>query len=661
MISRQSTASTMVALASLLLVARFCYADPALPALFTDHMVLQRNQQVRVWGLADAGEAISISLNGKAATTTTASDGHWKTTLPSMEAGGPFTLVIRGKKTVAIHDVMVGEVWIASGQSNMNYALAGSVGAAVELQQADRPEIRLFKVPLHSSLEPQRSISTAWTLCTPETARNFSAVAYYFARDLNLALNVPIGIIQSTWSGSLAEEWTDPASLESSPELLPIVDRWRQTSEAAKDFAQQGGSFDLQLDDVQLLPFGDGTGFPRTLTNFDDGQARTAGGGSWQTSFPGTLELSQPGRGGSGYAAHFAGVTSLATLPALIASLQTNGGRSDAVSQLSNYAGLQFYVRGRGCFHTHLALPAVTDGDNYSTAPVCATNEWQAISVLFRDLKQAGWGVKRPLTLDQVSDFVIDVDAGVHGEGRRPPSGLYNGMIAPLAGYSMRGAIWYQGEGNTGRAYQYRTLLPAMIHGWRQAWNEGNFPFLLVQLPNLGSPQINAEDSNWAELREAQLLTARAVPATGLVVTIDLGEAANLHPPRKAEVGKRLAQWALGDVYGHSTEYSGPMLTFSEAHGASMLLRFSHAAGLSARNGDSVKGFEIAGTDRRFVPALALIEKQIVTVSSPQVPNPVAVRYAWAGNPLCNLINGEGLPASPFRTDDWPGTTQDAR
>ena len=661
MISRHSTAATLALLASLLLAVLHCYADPVLPALFTDHMVLQRNHPVRVWGIADAGEAISISLNGRTAAAMTASDGKWTVILPPMAAGGPFTLVVSGKRTIAIRDVMVGEVWIASGQSNMDYALAGSAGATAELQQADHPDIRLFKVPLHSSLEPQHSVSSAWTLCTPETARHFSAVAYYFARDLNLALNTPIGIIQSSWSGSLAEEWTDPASLESSPELLPILERWRHAPQAVKDFAQYGGSFNLQFDDFQLLPSGKDTGSPHILTNFDDGQARTVGGGYWRTSPPGTLELTRPGHGGSGYAASFAGVTSLAILPTLRAGLHANDSDNDAVSELSGYSGIRFYARGKGCFHTQLALPSIVDGDNYAAASVCATEEWQPFTALFKDLKQAGWGVKQPLILDRASAFVIDTNAGVNGEGTRPPSGLYHGMIAPLAGYGMRGAIWYQGEGNTSRAYQYRTLLPAMINGWRRAWGEGDFPLLIVQLPNLGRPKLNAEDSSWAELREAQLLTLKTVPATGLAVTIDLGEAENLHPPRKAEVGQRLARWALGDVYGRPIEYSGPLLESTEIQGSNIRLRFSHAGGLSARGGGPLQGFAIAGADRKFVPATAVIQDAVVTVSNPQVHLPVAVRYAWAGNPLCNLVNGTGLPASPFRTDHWIDVTQNER
>lgn len=650
MIPRHHIAFLLGLLLTGFVTLQHCLADPTLPGLITDHMVLQRNQPIRLRGTADALEIISVTLAGNSATTKTAMDGKWSATLPAMKAGGPFTLVVQGKTTIAIHDVMIGEVWVASGQSNMNFSLSGSTGAEAELLRADRPYIRLFKVPLHSALEPQHSTDASWALCNPGTAASFSAVAYYFARDLNLALNVPIGIIQSSWSGSTGEEWTDAQSLQSKPQLKTIVDHWRQTPPEVKDFAENGESFDLQFDDFQLLSSGRGMEKSKKLSMFEDGEARTEGGGYWQTELPGALELVEHGQGASPYAAHFSGRMSLEAVPAVHASLHADNSPED----LSGYSALHFYARGKGCFHTHLAIPTIVDGDDYSSQTVCATKQWQKFTVQFQDLRQAGWGVTHPLTLDQVSGFAINMDAGLHGEGQRPPSGLYNGMIVPITEYAIRGAIWYQGEGNANRAGQYRVLLPEMIGSWRRAWGEGNFPFLIVQLPNLGQPQLNAEDSNWAELREAQLLTAKSVPATELVVTIDLGEAGNLHPPRKAEVGQRLALSALGGVYGRPIEYSGPLLASTEAKSSSIRLRFSHATGLSAHGGGSLQGFAIAGVDRKFVPATAVIQGSTVIVSSPQVPVPVAVRYAWAGNPICNLVNGADLPASPFRADAWP-------
>jgi sialate O-acetylesterase len=306
-----------------------------------------------------------------------------------------------------------------------------------------------------------------------------------------------------------------------------------------------------------------------------------------------------------------------------------------------------------------LLQPSISDWDNYSVDSVRATGDWKQITVSFKDLKQDGWGVAKAFTPESLSGIRI-VSMPVVGDPDRPPSGLYEGMITPLKNFQIRGAIWYQGEGNTWRAYQYRTLLPALIKGWRQAWGEGDFPFLIVQLPNQGSsPELG--DSIWAELREAQIFTQRSVANTGLAVTIDVGEAKNLHPPRKAEVGQRLALWALGTTYGKKIEYSGPLYDSMKISSHEIQINFTHTGlGLEARGGQ-LKGFAIAGADRKFHWADARIEHDTVIVSSSDVSAPVAVRYAWAGSPECNLYNKGGLPASPFRTDNWRGATYEKR
>lgn len=310
-------------------------------------------------------------------------------------------------------------------------------------------------------------------------------------------------------------------------------------------------------------------------------------------------------------------------------------------------------------FQFQLLQSSITDWDNYSAESVRATDDWKQITIWFKDLKQAGWGVSRPFTPESLSGIRIASTTPV-GDPDRPPSGLYQGMITPLEAFRIRGAIWYQGEGNTWRAYQYRTLLPALIGGWRQAWGDGDFPFLIVQLPNQGT-NTELGDSIWAELREAQLLTQRNVPNTGLAVTIDVGDAKNLHPPRKAEVGQRLALWALGTTYVNKLEYSGPLYDSMKISGKEIRVVFKHTgAGLDAHYG-KLTGFSIAGVDRKFHWAEARIEGKSVVVSSPEVIVPLAVRYGWADSPECNLYNKDGLPASPFRTDDWPGATYEKR
>jgi sialate O-acetylesterase len=322
---------------------------------------------------------------------------------------------------------------------------------------------------------------------------------------------------------------------------------------------------------------------------------------------------------------------------------------------LRPYAGIRFWVRGSGSIQFQMLQPTITDADNYAAEMLPATSDWKQVTIWFKDLKQAGWGVALPFTPNALTGFLI-VNMTAVGDPARAPSGLYQGMITPLQSFRIRGAIWYQGEGNTWRAHQYRTLLPALIQGWRKGWGEGDFPFLIVQLPNHGSsPELG--DSIWAELREAQFLTAKTVANTGLAVAIDAGDPKNLHPPRKAEIGERLALWALGTTYGRKIVYSGPLYEGMKAEGHALRIRFRHAgSGLESRSG-TLKGFAIAGADKKFHWADARIDGNTVVVSSAEVDAPVAVRYAWAGSPECDLYDKESLPASPFRTDDWPGAT----
>jgi hypothetical protein len=398
---------------------------------------------------------------------------------------------------------------------------------------------------------------------------------------------------------------------------------------------------------------------PVSFSNFDDGSSAVSTGGtwsySWQDAADSQFELVAPGRGDKGYAARISGALDGASDSRLEVRLRSDGAPMD----LSSFAGLRFWVRGSGSFIFHTLQPSISDWDDYGAGILKATPEWRAITIWFKDLKQDGWGVREKLTLDQISGFVISCMTDLP-DPPRPPSGLYEGMISPLMDYRIRGALWYQGESNTQRAFQYHSLLPALIRGWRAGWKEGEFPFLIVQLPNQGHSAEFA-DSWWAELREAQLLTAKTVPNTGLAVTIDVGESGNLHPPRKQEVGERLARWALGTTYGKELVYSGPLYESMRAEGKEIRIHFQHAGSGLKIQGETLQGFTIAGADKKFHRATARIDGNTIMVSSPEVEAPVAVRYAWADSPECNLFNKEGLPASPFRTDDWPGATVNNR
>jgi sialate O-acetylesterase len=631
-------------------------AQPILPHLFSDHMILQRDEPINVWGWAEPGERISVSLGESSSATTTGSDGRWRVILSALRAGGPFVLRVQGNKTIEFKDVVLGEVWVASGQSNMTYALSGATGAAEEIPKAAYSQIRFFTVPKMVSQTPESdTLPAAWEVCTPDTAKDFSAVGYFFATKLYKALGVPIGIILSAWPGSTGEEWTDPDLLRREPILQPIFQKWDALPAIEKSSATEPTEFSLEFDDFELLPGQGDSHPPVTISNFDDGRSRTESGGDWtydwlgapQTSF----ELVAPGRGGSGYAARVEGKLDGGSSSVLQASYHPD----HSPSELSDCAGIRFWVRGNGSFQFQSLQPTISDWDNYSTEIQHATPEWKQVTIWFKDLKQAGWGVAMPFTPNALSGFQFAIMTAA-GDVPLPPSGLYEGMITPLENYRIRGAIWYQGEGNTWRAFQYRTLLPALIKGWRKAWGEGDFPFLIVQLPNQGqNPELS--DSIWAELREAQLFTEQGVPNTGLAVSIDVGDPKNLHPPRKAEIGERLALWALGTTYGQKIIYSGPLYDSMRVEGNQIRIHFDHTGSGLQVDGEKLEGFSIAGADRKFHWASARIDGHDVVVSSEDVIAPVAVRYAWADSPECNLYNAEGLPASPFRTDDWPGAT----
>ena len=635
-----------------------CRAAPVLPTLFSDHMVLEQDREIHVWGKADPAEKVTVSIAGHSVTAVADTAGRWSVYLPALKAGGPFTLTVQGtRQQVVFKDVVVGEVWVASGQSNITFGLSAADGADTEVPKADYPQIRLFMVPKKIAQVPQENtLPSGWQICTPDTAKGFSAVAYVFARDLHKNLNVPVGVIQSAWPGTPIEEWIDPDALRSDPELKPILDQGDHGRARDEKFADQLVPFELEFDDFELIPSSSASE-GSMLASFDDGTTRTSMGGGfsygWADAPDTAFDLVSPGRGGSGFAARVAGRLDGAQSSRLTVRYRPDRSPVD----LSSYAGIRFWVRGTGSFRFRSLEPTITDYDDYSTRVLKVTADWQAVTVWFRDLRQDGWGVAKPFTQDALWGFSIE-SLTTLGYAPMPVSGLYQGMITPLLRYAFRGAIWYQGESNALRAYQYRKLLPTLIANWRNASKNENLEFLIVQLPNHGATPDEPGESAWAELREAQLLTVKHTPQTGLAVTIDVGDPKDLHPHRKAEVGQRLALWALGTTYKKPIAYAGPLYESVDIAGSEIRIHFSHVgAGLEARGAGTLEGFSIAGVDRKFHWADARIEGDTVVISSRDVANPVAVRYAWADSPVCNLFNKDGLPASPFRTDDWPGIT----
>jgi sialate O-acetylesterase len=500
----------------MLLAALVAHADVRLAGIFSDNMVLQREMKVPVWGWAAPGEAVAVSCNGQQVAVKADEKGAWKATLAPMKEGGPYDLTVAGANTVTLKNVLVGDVWICSGQSNMEMSLYGCAGGTAEAQAANLPNIRVFTIARCGDITPQADCTgTKWqALTTYNVTGSTYGAAYYFAKDLQQKLNVPIGLVQCAWSGSVAEGWCSRETLEADPDLKPLMQATDNTMQSyARDFQEK-------------------------------------------------------------------------YLPAL--------------------------------------------------------HEWGTAAEV---AKAAGKPLPTPPTR------TIPQDPRNAGGAAYMATLMYYGEIKPIAPFAMKGVIWYQGESNAFRpSAQYRKLFPAMIRCWRETWGQGDFPFLFVQLASYMARAADPGESQWAELREAQAM-ALYLPNTAMATAIDIGEAASIHPLNKADVGKRLALCALGTVYGEKIEYSGPVFAGMVVEGNKIRIKYTHLGGGLTVKGDTLKGFSICGADKKYVWADAVVDGDTVLVSSPQVPEPKAVRYAWTHNPECNLYNKAGLPATPFRTD----------
>lgn len=496
-------------------IAPTTWADVRLPAVISDHMVLQQDAAAPIWGWADNGEEVTITIAGQSKSAKAGADGKWMIKLDKLTTGGPHELVVKGKNTLKIADVLVGEVWLGSGQSNMAMPVSRAKDFEAEQAAANLPSIRMFRESSSAATDPQDGGSGKWEVCRPDTVGNFSATAFFFGRELHKTLKVPVGLINSSVGGTPIEAWTSLPAQKDLAELKPLFARWD------KDTA-----------------------------TYDPDKAKAQ-------------------------------------------------------------------------FEKEFA-------------------EWRA------DAKKARDKGKAPTKPPQL---LVNPRKNTHH-----PAVLFNGKIAPLVPYAIRGAIWYQGESNANSARgagaeNYGLQLRTLIADWRGRWGQGDFPFAWVQLPLFKKPQVEpVEESGWTTVREQMLKTLK-VPNTGMAITLDLGEANDIHPKDKQGVGKRLAMWALAKVYNQKNIVaSGPLSDGYEIDGEEVVLSFRYATGLKA-NGEELKGFAIAGADLKWLPAKARIDGDQVIVWHPDLKQPKAVRYAWADNPDANLINGAGLPASPFRTD----------
>ncbi len=495
-----------VCLFAWLLTATVCSAEVRLPKLLASHMVLQRDQPIHLWGWAEPGEEVSADLEGKAQHAVTNSFGHWEVFLPPMTAGGPFRLHIKGSNEITLEDVLIGDVWFASGQSNMEMPLKGFEGNAViknseeEIRNSTHNDIRLFRTPNRGSDYPLPDFDAQWTECNPKTAADFSAVAYFFGREIEKDEHVPIGLIDSSWGGTPAESWVSMEGLGSDPALDPVFATWGHMADNTAD------------------------------------------------------------------------------VPAMLKAEK----REDEEAAKAGKPKPQ--------------------------------HEWHP--------KPESYA----------------------------PAGLYNGMVAAAVPFKIKGVIWYQGESNAGadRSGLYERLFPALIADWRMHWHEGNFPFLFVQLASFST----GPHGGFHIVREAQRRTLSVIN-TGMAVTIDIGTPDNVHPPDKQDVGLRLALAAESIAYGKKLEFSGPMFRETSLEGSEIRVWFDHVTGgLKASNGAPLTAFQIAGPDRHFVTAEARIYGDTVVLKADGVSNPRFVRYGWEGAPVVNLVNGEGLPASPFTSED---------
>jgi sialate O-acetylesterase len=626
---------------------------PLLHPLFCDHAVLQREARVPVWGWTKPGATVTVKFAGQTRTAVAGKDGKWMVRLKPMPASAqPRELSVvtsAGNASVTIHDVLVGDVWLCAGQSNMEVGIK-YCDAPNDIATANFPNIRLLTVAHGVGLKPQPTLECQWLPCSPQTVQQgswdgFSAVGFYFGRELHQELGIPIGLIQSAWGGTLAEAWTSAealapmgdfndslasvramAQVEKNKKYSQVYDEWFSAHEIGSREGWQNAGVNIPDSKTVKMPqpferigLGnfDGTAWFRhefTLPdNWPNAEAKLALGSidDEDTVWINGVEVGQTHN-----------VDRDRNYPVPAAALKSG----------TNFLAIRVLDTGGG--GGLLAPPGqmrLVSGDEN----VDLDGDWQMKSTLPFSSRNAP-----PPTRDSNNPNVVTY--------------LFNGMIAPLLPFSIKGVIWYQGEANSDHAAQYRRLLPVMIQDWRNHFGEGDFPFYIVQLAAYQATNATPRNHPWAELREAQAMTAKNVPNSGLAVTIDVGDANSVHPKDKHTVGHRLALIAFAKTYGKKVEYSGPIYRSMKIKGDQALLKFDHADGGLVTKGDKLAGFAVAGADGKFVWADATINGSTVTASAPGISNPTAVRYAWDVNPICNLYNQAGLPAVPFRTDQPP-------
>jgi sialate O-acetylesterase len=630
-----------------LLCLQNAYADVRLPKIIGNNMVLQQNKPIKIWGFAEAGEKISIRFNERTQTAIAGKDGKWDVLFEAMTKGGPYQMVIQGKNTILVENILVGEVWLCSGQSNMEWPLDNSTNGEEEIKNAQFNEIRFFQVPKNIKFKPTDDLPEGeWKVVSPSTVAAFSAVAYHFGKNLYNKYKFPIGLIGSYWGGTDIETWMDSASIAPLSEFENTLKKLNTYDE--ETFRKE---HEAKVHNIR-----------RYLKSNTDGLVN----GVAQWADPGLNEkdweiMNVPGLWELNLLPDFDGVVWLRKTIVL------------TKEQIKNNATLylgkiddsdQSWVNGNFVGKTEQQYNLLRK----YVVPVAYLKEGKnVITVRVEDTGGGGgiWGEKENVKLE-TSAGTIPLEGAwkfqvspekfsINYSNNKPnmfPTLLYNGMIAPLRNYTIQGVIWYQGENNESRAKMYETLFPRMITGWRTVFHDAALPFLFVQLPGFRSAELTAEESTWPALREAQT-KALALPNVGMAIALDLGEADDIHPRNKKDIGYRLSLPARALVYRDTIVYSGPTFKSITNEKGTFQITFNHTRhGIVCRNKYGyVMGFEVAGADKKYYWAQAWIKDNKVYVTCDRVSSPLYVRYAWKDNPEdANLYNGDGLPAAPFRT-----------
>lgn len=627
------------------------HAQIKLPKVFGDSMVLQRGIKIPVWGSAAPGQHIIAALGKFRATVIADHAGQWKLHFPILKAGGPYELKISetGKPNteIKLKGILIGDVWLASGQSNMEWSVQQSQDAAREIANADFSQIRFLQVGHDKKLTPQSDILNGkWKVCNPSNVQQFSAVAYYFARKIHKDQHVPIGIIQSTWGGTPIESWTSREQLLTSPIT--------KSSMLANDNLSEQSFVN---DSLNLIRFWDIVYHPQNNTDKIIPATRYDDSGWPTVEMPGLIKDF-----GIGSYEGMVWMRKKITLP------ESFFGKDLTLHLGHPEMNYSMYFNGEEICKTIWN----SDPKQSYTIPAKLIRKGENTISLRIAMLWGGGGLNPPAEGINITDGTVKVSLAGNWRYQKDlepglpkiknyqnyPSLLFNAMINPVIPFGIKGFLWYQGEANEAEAYNYRKLFPMLIDDWRKRWKQGDLPFLYVQLTNFKKTKPLPSESEWAELREAQTLTL-SQPNTGMACIIDIGEADNIHPKNKQEVGRRLALNANKLVYKQNVTASGPLYKSYRKEANRIYIGFANAsAGLRTKDTKEITGFSIAGDDHRFYWAKATIKGKYVVVYADQVQDPQAVRYAWADNPECNLINAEGLPAIPFRTDNWKGITQ---